>query len=400
MRNFQNQGNSGNGKTHSGNRSGGFNRDNRGPQGGRNQNDNRGNREQRPGGGGYKGNRPDRFEHRSGSGSGFRPSSQSGGFRPRNDRPRDDRGNRFDRPDRFNREGRSDRPEGMSRPHSSWVEVTGRSVEEAVEEAARRFNVNRAELKTETLDEGSKGFLGIGSKPAKVKVALKPQSVIPFAEGVLTRLLRGMSLPDTVKSRRDADGNTVLNIEGPSSGTLIGRHGHTLESLQYLVLKVVQRMTGDEKTSIVVDVENYLERQTEKLRELAVGLAEKAKETGVEIPMRPMSSKDRRIVHLTLKDHEHVTTESRGEGLRRKVVIIPKVKAVVAEAAPAPEAGPASVPEHKIDMEDRQPIVANQPVPEISVPEPVSAPVSTGQPEPGNAIPKEPEVDDSIGNRV
>jgi spoIIIJ-associated protein len=266
------------------------------------------------------------------------------------------------------------------------VEVYGRTPEEAIEEAAKRFNVNKNDLKTELVDEGNKGFLGIGSKPAKVKIALKPGSVMGFAEGVLIRLLRGMDLPDTVKSRKDEDGNLVLNIEGPSSGTLIGRHGHTLDSLQYLVAKVAQRLTGDERTIIVVDVENYLERQKDKLKELAVGLAEKAKETGVDIPMRPMSSKDRRIVHMTLKDHEHVTTESQGEGLRRRVVVIPKVKATGAPMAGPVVDGEAVMAEGAVEPGNIAPV------------EHSAAPIEG--PEPGNVVPPEPTIDDNIGNRV
>jgi hypothetical protein len=141
-------------------------------------------------------------------------------------------------------------------------------------------------------------------------------------------------------------------------------------------------LTGEEKTIIVVDVENYLERQKEKLKELAISLADKAKETGAEIPMRPMSSKDRRIVHLTLKDHEHVTTESQGEGLRRRVVVVPKVKAV----APAPTAPEGTLPEGV----------------EPGNVAPVEPPVSETEdgPAPGNAVPPEPTIDDNIGNRV
>ena len=281
------------------------------------------------------------------------------------------------------------------------MEVTGRTTEEAIDESARRFNVSKSDLKTEVVDAGNKGFLGIGSKPAKVKVALKPHALVPFAEGILSRLLRGMSLPDKVKSRKDTDGNTILNIEGPSSGTLIGRHGHTLESLQYLVSKVVQRITGDEKTIVVVDVENYLERQKDKLKELAINLAQKAKETGVEIPMRPMSSKDRRVVHMVLKEHEHVTTESRGEGLRRKVVIVPKVKATevtpeaVAAAAAAGDVDPGnSAPEVNDASLAHEASLENQPM------APVVAVSESNGPEPGNAIPKERELDDNIGNRV
>jgi predicted RNA-binding protein YlqC (UPF0109 family) len=210
---------------------------------------------------------------------------------------------------------------------------------------------------------------------------------MPFAEGVLIRLLRGMDLPDTVKSRKDEDGNLVLNIEGPSSGTLIGRHGHTLDSLQYLVAKVAQRLTGDERTIIIVDVENYLERQKDKLKELAVSLAEKAKETGVDIPMRPMSSKDRRIVHMTLKEHEHVTTESQGEGLRRRVVVIPKVKAVPAAATAPVVEGEGAIAEGAVEPGNIAPVEHS----EVSL---------ADGPEPGNLVPPEPTIDDNIGNRV
>ncbi|HVM31903.1 MAG TPA: RNA-binding cell elongation regulator Jag/EloR [bacterium] len=362
------QGN-GNGNRHSsGNRSGQdrgghFNRDSREHR----ENRGRGDRENR---GGYAGN--------SASGQrshGFRPDrNRSHSFR---DRDREQAGNR----------GHSHRPADREHsaprgPRSSWVEVTGRGSEEAIQDAARRFNVNRHDLNIEVVDEGSKGFLGIGSKPARVKVALKSGAVMPFAEGVLTRLLRAMGLPDTVKSQKDSDGNSVLNIEGPSSGTLIGRHGHTLESLQYLVSKIVQRMTGDEHVMIVVDVENYLERQKEKLKELALGLAQKAQETGTEIPMRPMSSKDRRVVHMTLKENEHVTTESRGEGLRRRVVIVPKVKATAPVAAGVAEG---------VEPGNQAPPAETLPYSPEAMAEADSI---------GNVMPPEPsDEDDSLGNR-
>jgi spoIIIJ-associated protein len=380
---------------------------------------NRENRDNRSGG--YKGGSGGGYnrENREGSGnrSGGYKGGSGGGYNREN---RDNRGGPSSSrpshggpPHRTERHERHDRGnEGnYDRKGSSWVEISARSVEDAIEEAARRFNVNKADLKTEVLDEGSKGFLGIGSKPAKVKVSLKPSSVAPFAEGILSRLLRGMSLPDKVKVQKDSDGNTVLNIQGPSSGTLIGRHGHTLEALQYLVSKVVQRMTGEEKTIVVVDVENYLERQKDKLKDLAVNLAQKAKETGVEIPMRPMSSKDRRVVHLALKDHEHVTTESRGEGLRRKVVIVPKVKAteVTPEAAAAAQAAGDVAPAETDAPTDSQPV--SGPVPVAPPAQPVgesqtdfvkiSTPgKSVDDPDFGNKVPVEKSIDDNIGNRA
>lgn len=272
-------------------------------------------------------------------------------------------------------------------PKSSWMELSGRTIEEVLEDAVHRFNVQREDFKTEVIDEGSKGFLGIGSKPAKVKIALKSHVVPVFAEGVLTRILRGMGLPDTVKIQKDSDGNIVLNIQGPSSGTLIGRHGHTLESLQYLVLKVVQRITGEERAVVIVDVENYLERQKDKLKELALGLAQKAKETGAEVPMRPMSSKDRRVVHLALKDHEHVTTESRGEDIRRKVVIIPKIKSMNVTNVLVDDHGENGLENAVVDAEASSTRLSDESS-------------ATGAIELGNRVPIENlDMDDNIGNR-
>jgi spoIIIJ-associated protein len=392
MRNFSNQQGgrpSGNSSRPSGNR-GGY----KGQGGGGHYRDRegQGNREHRGGGGYRDGNREGNREHRGGGyRGGERGEHRYGGGRPGSHGHSG--GNRYERHDRHDREDRPrfERTEGQHGPRgNSWVEISGRSVEEAMEEAGRRFNVNQADLKSETVEEGSKGFLGIGSKPAKVKISLKISAVPNFAEGVLSRLLRGMSLPDKVKVQKDEDGNTVLNIEGPSSGTLIGRHGHTLEALQYLVSKTVQRVTGDERSIVIVDVENYLERQKDKLKELAVNLAQKAKETGVEIPMRPMSSKDRRVVHLALKDHEHVTTESRGEGLRRKVVIVPKVKAEAAAAAAPVAEGEGAVP--AMEPGNAAPMEAKTEAPAASS--------ETSEVEPGNTIPKEPEIDDNVGNRA
>jgi spoIIIJ-associated protein len=266
------------------------------------------------------------------------------------------------------------------------LEVEGKTTEVALQEASKRFGIQVNDFKFETVDEGAKGFLGIGSKPAKIRIALKVTAIPSYAEFCLAQLLKGMNLPDMVKVLKDSDGNTVLNILGPSGGTLIGRHGHTLEALQYLVNKMVQRLTGDERTLVIVDVESYLERQKDKLKEMALNLAQKAKETGVEVPLRPMSSKDRRVVHLTLKDHEHVTTESRGEGLRRKVVIVPKIKAEpkseVHQLSQDNNAEPVQVkPTEGNELEEKQPLVSEQP-------------------EPGNIIVPEPELDDNIGNRV
>lgn len=313
-----------------------------------------------------------------------RPDRRPQGGSPRHQGPRPPYNS--SRPNRIERPSPQGERNSQHKPYGAWLEVEGKSTEVALQEASKRFGVNVSDFKSETVDEGAKGFLGIGSKPAKVRISLKATAIPVYAEASLTYLLKGMDLPDSVKVLKDSDGNTVLNIIGPSGGTLIGRHGHTLEALQYLVNKMVQRLTGDERTLVIVDVESYLERQKDKLREMAINLAQKAKETGVEVPLRPMSSKDRRVVHLALKDHEHVTTESRGEGLHRKVVIVPKIKAEakpeIKETAQEPVPEPVSTEASSaVGVEEKQPFISSQP-------------------EPGNVVTPEPELDDNIGNRA
>ncbi len=323
--------------------------------------------------------RPDRNPNRPERRSQGGPSRYQGSKPPYNS---------YNKQNRFERPAPQGERNSQHRSNGAWLEVEGKSTEVALQEASKRFGLNVADFRSETVDEGAKGFLGIGSKPAKIRIALKSTAIPAYAEASLARLLKGMDLPDTVKVLKDSDGNTVLNIIGPSGGTLIGRHGHTLEALQYLVNKMVQRLTGDERTLVIVDVESYLERQKDKLREMAMNLAQKAKETGAEVPLRPMSSKDRRVVHLTLKDHEHVTTESRGEGLRRKVVIVPKIKAEI--KAEVKETGQVS---DSLPMETLSPALEADRGEE-------KPPFVSSQPEPGNVITPEPELDDNIGNRA
>jgi spoIIIJ-associated protein len=285
------------------------------------------------------------------------------------------------------------------------VEVSGRNVDEAKEEAVRRFNTALDQMRIEVLEEGSRGFLGLGAKPARLKVSLKPSATLPYAEAVLTRTLRAMGLPDKVQRKKDSDGNTVLDVEGPSGGILIGRHGQTLESLQYLVSKIVQRTCDDERSLVVIDIEGYRERQKDKLRELALNFAMKAAESGQTVSLQPMNSRDRRVVHLALRDHAEVTTQSTGEGLRRRVMIVPKHPKVTPEIAavtPAEHLPEAVV----VEPGNAAPTMPQEP-PAMEALESAGntvapAPVETEASEvAGNQVtPEKPVTDDNIGNRV
>jgi spoIIIJ-associated protein len=335
---------------------------------------------------------------RDGNRDSGRDGNRSFGNRPGGYRDGNRDGNRdFHRSNDRDRGGEHREP----REGRGWVEVTGRNVDEAREEAVRRFNTQADQMRIEVLEEGSRGFLGIGTKPARLKVSLKPAATMGYAEAVLTRTLRAMGLPDKVSRKKDSEGNMVLDVEGPSGGILIGRHGQTLESLQYLVSKIVQRTCDDERSLIVIDIEGYRERQKDKLRETATTFAQKAAESGQTVSLQPMNSRDRRIVHLTLRDHAEVTTQSTGEGLRRRVMIVPKNPKVaeVAVSAPAENLSEAivvepgnAVPQAHVEVASSE-TVGNQAPP---------APVETEATEnAGNRVPTETQAgDDNIGNRA
>ena len=115
----------------------------------------------------------------------------------------------------------------------------------------------------------------------------------------------------------------ILDAHGAESGLIIGKKGATLDALQYLVNRIVSKKPGD-GPGVVVDAEGYRGRREDSLADLARRLAEKAIKSGRPVPVEPMSPHDRRIVHVTLKEHPGVTTESDGEGLFRRVVIYPE----------------------------------------------------------------------------
>jgi spoIIIJ-associated protein len=121
------------------------------------------------------------------------------------------------------------------------------------------------------------------------------------------------------------NGHVTLNIISNGSGLLIGKRGKTLNALQYLVTKILQREMG-ENITVVIDTENYRSKRETGLVELAQQLSEKVKKTRRPLTTGPMSAHDRRIIHLALKEDPEVRTKSKGEGSLRKVVIYPVKK--------------------------------------------------------------------------
>jgi spoIIIJ-associated protein len=154
-------------------------------------------------------------------------------------------------------------------------------------------------------------------------------NTVDRAVEVLGEILRRMGITATIEARQEAE-RTILDVKGEETGLVIGKKGATLEALQFLVSKIVHRGVEFEAGAsraagkpIVIDAEGYRARREEALVELATRLGEKARHTGRTITVNPMSPHERRIIHLTLDKVPGVTTRSEGEGIFRRLLIIP-----------------------------------------------------------------------------
>ncbi len=208
-------------------------------------------------------------------------------------------------------------------------EFEGKTTEEALENASRELDLQPEELNIDILEPGSAGIFGlVGGKKAKIRVTLeKPEEAInengvQLAQETLEKILELIPVETTVNAEQ-TDVKIVLRIEGDTSGLLIGRRGKTLDALQYIVNKIVNKAL-DKKTYVVVDSENYRKRREESLTQLALKMGDKAKKIKKPVTTNLLNPHDRRIVHLTLQEDINLDTKSRGEGLLKKVVIIPK----------------------------------------------------------------------------
>jgi spoIIIJ-associated protein len=210
----------------------------------------------------------------------------------------------------------------------STLEFEEKTLEEAIAVACEKFNLPQEKLEIEVLSRGSSGIFGIvGVKKAKIRVTPKElpvESAGQRAKDILTKILEHIQLP-TVVEAESRDNLIILNIISNGSGLLIGKRGKTLQALQYLVSKILQREVG-EAVSVVVDTENYRSKRESGLLELAQQLSEKVKKARRPLTTGPLNAHDRRVIHLALKEDQDVRTKSKGEGNLRKVVIYPVKK--------------------------------------------------------------------------
>jgi len=241
------------------------------------------------------------------------------------------------------------------------LEIEGKTIDEAIERACKEFSVPREKLNIEIISEGSSGFLGlIGTQKARIKAGIisidvdldtsfkKTENIsadtsvkIPThertagdesneaaairAKGILEEILTRMNLdfPVTVEETPEA---VTLDIKGAGNGLLIGKKGQTLDAIQYIVNRIFNKH-GKERKRIIVDTEEYRKRRGESLIVLAEKLGQKVKKTNKPVTISNLNAHDRRIVHLALQDDKLLVTKSRGEGILRKIIILPNKSA-------------------------------------------------------------------------
>ena len=203
-----------------------------------------------------------------------------------------------------------------------YKEFTGKNVDEALTNATVALGVTSDQIKYEVVEEGSNGFLGLGSKDAVIKVVIsadeKPQDV---AKAFLDGVFEAMQLEVAISIKFDEADNTLdIDLAGPEMGVLIGKRGQTLDSLQYLTNLAVNR-TAENYVRVKIDTEDYRRRRKETLENLAKNVAMKVKRTKKSVSLEAMNPYERRIIHSALQNDQYVTTHSEGEEPFRYVVV-------------------------------------------------------------------------------
>jgi spoIIIJ-associated protein len=213
-------------------------------------------------------------------------------------------------------------------------EFEAKTEEEAIDTACRQLGLTSDEMEIEILEPGSGGIFGlVGGRKAKIKVIVtkeEPESKtleegdgIEVAREALEKILALIPMEETTVRAEHVDGSIVLSIEGDKSGLLIGRKGRTLDALQFIVNKIVNK-TLESRARVVVDSENYRERRREFLIQMAVSMGEKAKKTQRPVGTNLLNPHDRRIVHLALREDDELSTKGKGDGVLKKVIILPR----------------------------------------------------------------------------
>ncbi len=204
-----------------------------------------------------------------------------------------------------------------------YFEVEGSSPEEALNQFIHENNYSREFIEYEVIDEGNKGFLGFGKKPALIKIVLNDVELAKRkSKLILSDLLEKAGFRDFRIETKEYYKDYILNIESPDSSMLIGKMAQTLDALQFLVDKMLGSHSS-EGVNIIVDVEGYRYRVIKHLKNKAAHLADKVRKTGKPEKLAPMVTIIRREIHQAIKRMPGVKSESRGEGIIKTLYIVP-----------------------------------------------------------------------------
>lgn len=197
-------------------------------------------------------------------------------------------------------------------------EFTGRTPAEAVAAGLRALGLREEDARVEVLDEGARGFLGLGARDARVTITAAP-SPAEVAGAWLREVLDAAGIRAEVRVRVE-EGVVLAEVAGAELGALIGSRGRTLDALQYLLnIAVGKRARGHQH--VVLDIAGYRKKREELLCRIARNAAEQVRRTGRRVVLEPMPPAERRLVHLALKEMRDLCTQSEGEEPYRRVVV-------------------------------------------------------------------------------
>jgi spoIIIJ-associated protein len=220
------------------------------------------------------------------------------------------------------------------------AEGHGETVGEAKWSALRELErlqpgLDKSSVRFQVLSEGERGLLGVGYEPAKVLASVSADGAVAqppaedpdgpvasLAREVLERVVEGIGIRCRIDLHED-DEVLVATCTGGNLGLLIGKHGQTIDAVQYVVNAIVSRSFPEDRKQVVVDASGYRARREAILASIAQRSAERALELGSRVELEPMTAVERKVVHLALRDHSGVETTSEGTEPNRFVVVLP-----------------------------------------------------------------------------
>ncbi|NLK77899.1 MAG: protein jag [Clostridiales bacterium] len=201
-----------------------------------------------------------------------------------------------------------------------FIEVTAKTVDDAITESLVQLGTTSDKIEYEVIEKGSNGFLGIGSKMAKIRVR-KKSDVEDYVRDFLEDVFHAMDMKVEIMITKSEDGKNVdVELKGDEMGVLIGKRGQTLDSLQYLTNLAVGKQVN-EYVKVKLDTEDYRKRRKETLENLARNIAYKVKRTKRPVSLEPMNPFERRVIHSALQNDRYVSTHSEGDEPYRHVVV-------------------------------------------------------------------------------